>query len=255
MMKKRLLDLVLTVVGALVWVPVVLLVGLAIAITSGRPVLYRSVRRISRDEERRIVKFRTMIKNADKIANRDTVPVEKQQRFLNIAPDSPLYTPVGRKVERFALTELPQFLHILRGHMSIVGNRPLPENVMACLREEYPHADDRFLTPAGLTGPAQLVGRDALTDDERLTLEGAYCRAALTGYTFRLDLAILFATIFGVLGITKGLDYNGVIELIERHTRRARVTADAFEPAPALTRTEFGDAVPDGYADVDSNIA
>ena len=255
MKKKRILDLVLTIAGAVVWVPVVLLVGLAILVSSGRPVLYRSVRRVSNDEERRIVKFRTMIKNADKIANRDTVPVENQKRFLNIPPDSPLYTPVGRVVERFALTELPQFVHILRGTMSVVGNRPLPENVMACLREEYPHADGRFMTPAGLTGPAQLVGRDALSDDERLTLEAAYCRAVVTGYTWRLDLAILFATIFGVLGITKGLGYQGVLDLIQRHTHRRAADADAFGVPPTPLRTEFNDTSGDGYADVDSNIA
>ena len=127
------------------------------------------MRRVSTADLMRVVKFRTMVKNADKIANRDTLPVD-QVRFLNIPPDSPLYTRAGRLLERCGITELPQFVHVLSGRMSIVGNRPLPDNVMDCLREEYPYADDRFLTRAGLTGPAQLVGRDALTDDERLRL-------------------------------------------------------------------------------------
>ncbi|MEH3034281.1 MAG: sugar transferase [Aeromicrobium erythreum] len=231
MTKKRVLDLFLTIVGAVVWLPVVLTAAALVLLLSGRPVLYKSVRRISKDRQMRIIKFRTMIRNADKVANRETVPVQGDVRFLNIPADSPLYTPIGRAIERVALTELPQFLHVLQGRMSIVGNRPLPENVMQLLRDEHPHADDRFLSPAGLTGPAQLVGREALTDAERLTLEAAYCRAVHHGYTFRLDLAILFATIFGVLGITKALDYQGVLDLIDRHSRAPRRVA-AARPVP-----------------------
>lgn len=227
MKKKRFLDLVLVIAGSLAWLPVVSLAALVLLMREGRPVLYRSQRRISTTEVGEIVKFRTMVRNADKLVNRDTVPVDGAVRFLNIPVDSPLYTSTGRKLERWGITELPQFLHVLSGRMSVVGNRPLPENVIACLREEYPDADDRFLTKAGLTGPAQLVGRDDLTDAERLTLEGAYCRACRQGYTMRLDLAILLSTVGIVLGIKKGLDYQGVLDLIERHTKRRRTVVVA----------------------------
>ncbi|EFQ84302.1 bacterial sugar transferase [Aeromicrobium marinum DSM 15272] len=222
MKMKRALDLVLVLCGAIVWVPVLTVAALAVLIGTGRPVLYRSMRRIDDGQVVRIVKFRTMVKNAEKLVNRDVVPVENQVRFLNIPADSPLYTSVGRLLERCGITELPQFVHVIRGQMSIIGNRPLPENVMRCLREEYADADDRFLTKAGLTGPAQLVGRDVLTDAERLRLEGAYCRACIQGYSVRLDLAILLATVGIVIGIKKGLDYQGVLDLIERHSRRRR---------------------------------
>ncbi len=236
MWKKRALDLVLTTLGAIVWVPVVLVASLLVLVKEGRPVYYRSTRRVSTHRVVRLVKFRTMVRDAEKLVNRDTVPVEGGTRFLNISPDSPLYTPIGRTLERFAITELPQLVHVWRGQMSVVGNRPLPQNVMDSLREEYPYVDDRFLTSAGLTGPAQLVGREALSDAERLTLEATYCRACVAGYTVRLDLAILFSTIFGVLGLTKGLDYQGVLDLIERHTRvrRGRVVVSAQDAASAV---------------------
>jgi lipopolysaccharide/colanic/teichoic acid biosynthesis glycosyltransferase len=191
-------------------------------VTSGRPVFYRSMRRVSTRDLMRVVKFRTMVKNADKIANRETLPVTNV-RFLNIPPSSPLYTRAGRLLERCGITELPQFVHVLSGKMSIVGNRPLPDNVMDCLREEYPYADERFLTPAGLTGPAQLVGRDALTDDERLRLESAYCRACVHSYSLWLDIAILVYTVLIVVGVKKPLDYQGVLDLIERHSKTSKV--------------------------------
>ncbi len=222
MWKKRSLDLLLTVAGAVVWVPVVLTVALAVLVSEGRPVFYRSRRRVSVDEVVLLTKFRTMVRNADKLVNRETVPVASDTRFLNIPADSPLYTRIGRFVERFALTELPQLWHVLRGDMSVVGNRPLPQNVIDCLREEYPQVSDRFLTRAGLTGPAQIGAGEALTDGERLELEAAYCRACLNGYQAKLDVVILAATIFGVLGIGKQLGRRDVMDLIARHSGRPR---------------------------------
>lgn len=242
--RKRILDLTMITLGAVVWIPVLLVAALAVLLFAGRPVLYRSNRLVTSERAIKVVKFRTMIKNADKVANRDTVPIDNQVRFLNIPADSPLYTRVGRILERCALTELPQLFHVIAGSMTVVGNRPLPHNVMSCLLEENPQAADRFLTPAGLTGPAQLVGRDALTDDERLHIEAAYCRAALSSYRMRLDVAILASTIFGVLHLRKPMDYQGVMAFIERHSRQL---------APAHT-----DALPakvDGYADLDTPVA
>jgi lipopolysaccharide/colanic/teichoic acid biosynthesis glycosyltransferase len=234
MTRKRALDLTLTVLGAIAWVPVVLMGALLVLVTSGRPVFYRSNRRVSTGHLMRVVKFRTMVKNADKIANRETLPVTTV-RFLNIPTDSPLYTRAGRLLERCGVTELPQFVHVLTGRMSIVGNRPLPDNVLDCLREEYSYADDRFLTPAGLTGPAQLVGRDALTDDERLRLESAYCRACVHSYSMWLDLSILLYTVLIVVGVKKSLDYQGVLDFIDRRSKTPKLVEQA---EPALPESE-----------------
>jgi len=214
MISKRTFDVVLVTLGALIWVPVLTTASLAVLVFSGRPIYYRSMRRVSSGKVMKLVKFRAMVRNADKLANRETVPVANT-RFLNIPPDSPLYTSVGRTIERLGLTELPQLVHVLRGEMSLVGNRPLPENVMDCLRIEYPYADDRFLSPAGLTGPAQLVGRDSLTDAERLTLEGAYCRTAAHSYTFWLDFKIILYTVLIVLHLKESLTYQEVLDLVQ----------------------------------------
>ena len=221
MRTKRVFDLFVAITAAVAWVPVLLGSALMVLVMSGRPVFYRSNRWVRTGQMVRTVKFRTMVKNADKLVNRQTVPVEGV-RFLNIPPDSPLYTRPGRILEALGLTEIPQLLHVVRGEMSIVGNRPLPENVMQCLREEYPYAEDRFLTPAGLTGPVQLVGRDSLSDSERLRIEGAYCRAVMHGYRLRLDFTVLLSTVLIVAHLKQPLDYQGVMDLIDRHTKPTR---------------------------------
>jgi lipopolysaccharide/colanic/teichoic acid biosynthesis glycosyltransferase len=215
---KRIFDLALCTVSAVVWLPTLLLGSLLVLVFSGRPVLYASMRKVSVADPVKIVKFRTMVRNAAEIVNRDTVPVQGDVRFLNIPPDSPLYTKPGHLLEMFGITELPQFFHVLRGQMSIVGNRPLPQNVMDCLNQEHSDAEDRFLTPAGLTGPAQLVGRSVLTDSERLELEGAYSRGCLRSYSPLLDLKILVMTVLIVLRMRPGYTVPDVLSMIDRHT-------------------------------------
>ncbi len=248
MTKKRAFDMVLATVGAVVWVPVVLGSALLVLVCSGRPVFYRSMRRVSVDSTIRVVKFRTMVRNAAEIANRETVPVDGSTRFLNIPGNSPLYTRIGRLLEKLAFTELPQFSHVLRGEMSVIGNRPLPQNVIDCLEEEFPNATDRFRTPAGLTGPSQLVGRDYLSDADRLKLEGAYCTGAQRNYSVRLDLLILIYTILVVLRVKKPFTADEVVELVEKYTG---------VPVPALTPVDapvvlpaFSRAMPHMVGDV-----
>jgi lipopolysaccharide/colanic/teichoic acid biosynthesis glycosyltransferase len=109
---------------------------------------------------------------------------------------------------------------VLRGTMSLVGNRPLPENVIETLREAYPGAEDRFNTPAGLTGPIQLAGRDHLTDAQRLRIEIRYCEVARTSYSMSLDFLILLYTVLVVSGLHRNFTCEEIEELISRYDRR-----------------------------------
>jgi lipopolysaccharide/colanic/teichoic acid biosynthesis glycosyltransferase len=189
----------MTLLAAPLWVPVLAVCAALIYLFEGRPVFYVSRRQIGLGQVRPVLKFRTMVRNADKILNRDTVPVVGT-RFLNIPRDSSVYTPIGRIIERLALTELPQLLRILSGDMSLIGSRPLPTNVMNTLRAAHDYADLRFMTKAGLTGPVQLIGRETISDADRLALEIEYCKvAASEHYRMRLDLWLLLYTVFVVL--------------------------------------------------------
>jgi lipopolysaccharide/colanic/teichoic acid biosynthesis glycosyltransferase len=214
--RKGVVDVFLAIVTAPVWLPLLAVCAIAIWISEGRPLFYISTRRVFRSRTWRLIKLRTMVRNADKIVNRETIPI-RQSRFLNLPHDHPLYTPVGRIIERFHLTELPQFFHVLRGHMSVVGNRPLPENVIRALRDEFPWAEARFLTPAGLTGPVQLIGRDAISDEARLILEIEYCLGCLNSYSAWLDLRILWYTFLIALRLRRPMTIDEVGGLMRRH--------------------------------------
>jgi lipopolysaccharide/colanic/teichoic acid biosynthesis glycosyltransferase len=233
---KRAFDLIVTVLASVVWAPVLVLSCLAILVLEGRPLLYVSKRRVYAKRSTRVFKFRTMRRDADRIANRSTVPFEGT-RFLNIHPDSPLYTRVGRILERCCFTELPQLVHVLAGEMSLVGNRPLPEDVVAALKEAFPDAEERFLTPAGLTGPVQLVGRESLRDDERLRIEIAYCRLAAGAYSMRLDFLILLYTVLMGARLSNHFSVAEVEDLLARF-QGARRFAQRGAPLSAAHCTD-----------------
>jgi lipopolysaccharide/colanic/teichoic acid biosynthesis glycosyltransferase len=185
--RKRIFDCTVALLVAPCWLPVLAVCAGLILLLEGRPVFNVSQRQVGIGPVLRILKFRTTRRNADKILNRDAVP-------------STVYTPIGRLIERLALTELPQLLHAVSGKMSLVGSRPLPTRVMDILRERYPEADNRFLGRAGLTGPVQLIRRDAITDTDRLALETEYSRiAAGDGYCMRLDFWLLLYTVLVVV--------------------------------------------------------
>ena len=192
--RKRAFDLAFCVLSMPVWVPLTIIGILVVLCGTGFPALYVSPRIVYRGHTARIAKLRTMVPGAATIANRSTIPMDGQ-RFLNIGLESPLYTPVGRVIEKLSLTELPQFVHVLTGKMSVIGNRPLPHDVLSALAEVHPEAGDRFLTRAGLTGPVQLVGRDNISDADRLAVEIAYCRLCMRRYSMYLDLMIAVHTV------------------------------------------------------------
>lgn len=234
---KRVFDVTVTLLAAITWVPAILLSILAVWVLDGRPIFYVSTRRVYRKESMRVVKFRTMRRDAERIANRDTVPVQGT-RFLNIEKDSPLYTWIGRKIESCAFTELPQLFHVLSGRMSLVGNRPLPENVIAAIRESIPWCEDRFATPAGITGPIQLAGRERLSDAQRIVLESSYCHVAASSYSMWLDFLILYYTVLVVTSLHRPFTFAEIRGLIAGFDRDKVLAATAFadeleaEPGP-----------------------
>jgi lipopolysaccharide/colanic/teichoic acid biosynthesis glycosyltransferase len=234
---KRTLDLAIVVLGAPVWTVVLVLTASAIAVTSGFPVLYVSSRRVARNRSARVYKLRVMVKHADRIVNRDTVPIDGE-RFLNIPSTSPVYTKVGRWIERCSLTELPQLFNVLRGEMSIIGNRPLPENVVAALKSTFPNVEERFGTPAGLAGPVQLVGRDQLDDNSRLELELAYCELCHRAYSPWFDLRVLANTVLICLRLRRRFTVEEVKALILRSGGRRHSQNGMATPTAAAERRD-----------------
>jgi lipopolysaccharide/colanic/teichoic acid biosynthesis glycosyltransferase len=150
---KRAFDLAVLAGAHLALLPVWLLfwtlIPIAIVLDSGFPVFYGQ-ERVGRDGKRfHAIKFRTMVRAADRIG-----PAQTDR-------DDPRLTRVGRLLRRTALDELPQVINILRGEMSFVGPRALSVADIDSMRASFPDLDARFAVPAGLTGLAQVyAGRD-----------------------------------------------------------------------------------------------
>ena len=216
-MRKRAFDVIVICLAAVVWVPVVLVAALAVLVFSGRPIFYRSQRWVGPSRAIEMLKLRVMVPDA----NRVVAPIEAG-RFLNTPPESPLYTPIGRILDRTGLNEIPQFLHVLRGEMSIVGSRPLTPAVKEALTQQHPDLDTRWETPAGLTGLPQLVGRGSLTDFERLHLEATYSQRSAQRASVTLDFMILLNTVLITFNLRKPMTYEQALAMTAPRGSRVR---------------------------------
>ncbi len=174
---KRVLDVAVAGPILVVTAPVQAAIAVAVAVRLGRPVLFRQRRPGLHGEPFTILKFRTM-RPVDVGAGR--------------VDDASRMTPLGRFLRAASLDELPTLLNVLRGDMSLVGPRPL---LMAYLPRYSPAQARRHDVRPGLTGLAQVSGRNAVGWDERLALDVEYVDTR----TMRLDLAILLRTVRTVL--------------------------------------------------------
>ncbi len=174
---KRALDIVLSAAALLLLAPLLLLIGLAVLLDSPGPALFRL--RVAGRNGRAfdLLKFRTMIKDAQ----------QKGDPF-ETAVDDPRITRVGGFLRRWSLDELPQLWNILRGEMSLVGPRP---TFVEVARRYSPHEGRRLQMRPGLTGWAQVNGRNLLPWPERVVFDLDY----IERYSLWLDIKILARTL------------------------------------------------------------
>ncbi|MFO0916128.1 MAG: sugar transferase [Pirellulales bacterium] len=175
---KRLLDLAIAVPAAVVAAPVIALVGLLIRWQMGSPVLFRQQRAGYLGEPFYIYKFRTMLNTRD------------AQGVL--LPDEQRLTRLGSWLRRLSLDELPQLWNVLWGEMSLVGPRPL---LMQYLPRYSPEQARRHLVRPGITGWAQVNGRNALTWPEKFRLDVWY----VDHVSYWVDLKVLALTAWRVV--------------------------------------------------------
>lgn len=173
---KRSLDILLASLAILVLLPVFLLIALAIKLESKGPVFYNSFRAGRGFRIFRFFKFRTMEIDADKkLAKLVHLNQYNNSKFFKVQND-PRVTRFGAFLRKTSLDELPQLLNVLKGDMSIVGNRPLPLYEAAALTTN--ESIERFMAPAGMTGLWQIKkrGREDMSTEERISLDIAYAR-------------------------------------------------------------------------------
>jgi len=186
---KRAIDIVLVLALSPLWLPLGLVLAVLVKVTSKGPVFFKQ-KRYGRDRKFfMIYKFRSMYTDAPK-----DVPTHLLQN------PAAFITPVGRFLRKSSLDELPQVLNILKGDLALVGPRPALWNQDDLIAEREKYGANAI--PVGLTGLAQIRGRDELPIDVKAAYDGEYARRM----GFFLDIRILVGTVFNtVLG-------RGVVE-------------------------------------------
>lgn len=188
---KRGFDIVFTFPLFLLTSPLFLLISLLIKLDSKGPILYKSKRLKENGEIFEMLKFRTMVNDADRQLNA-IIHKDENGNLVHKRPNDPRVTKIGKFLRKTSLDELPQFINILKGNMSLVGPRPeLPE--MIKLYEPWQRA--RFSVPQGLTGWWQVNGRS----DKPMHLHTDEDLYYIQHYSIWLDIRILFRTIVVVL--------------------------------------------------------
>jgi lipopolysaccharide/colanic/teichoic acid biosynthesis glycosyltransferase len=198
---KRSFDLVFASIILLCISPILLIIAMAIKLESRGPLIYRSKRVGTGYQVFDFLKFRSMYKDADKrlvelqhINRYGSNEGNEDFAFMKFKND-PRVTRVGKVIRRTSLDELPQLFNVLKGDMSIVGNRPLPlYEAEKLTRDEWAR---RFLAPAGLTGLWQVAkgGKDNMTTEERIKLDIEYAK----NHSFGMDMSILARTLPAML--------------------------------------------------------
>lgn len=179
---KRIIDIIGSLVGLVILSPVFLVVALLIKMDSPGPVFFVQDRLGLRGKTFRIIKFRTMVMNAENIGDGLRVSSESDPRI----------TRVGRVLRATSLDELPQLINVLKGDMSLVGPRPPATYHPYNGFESYPEwAKKRFEMRPGMTGLAQVMVRNSASWDERIRLDLQY----IESFALHEDLRLLLLTV------------------------------------------------------------
>jgi lipopolysaccharide/colanic/teichoic acid biosynthesis glycosyltransferase len=194
---KRLLDVFIALAVLMCFSPLFLIIGLLIRLESRGPVIYRQKRSGTGYNVFDFLKFRSMYADADqRLAEMKHLNqyADQNSAFVKFNND-PRITKVGKFIRKTSIDEIPQLINVLKGDMSIVGNRPLPLYEAEQLTIE--DASYRFLAPAGLTGLWQVSKRGSadMSAEERINLDVTYAKK----FSFWYDIKIMLKTPFAII--------------------------------------------------------
>lgn len=196
---KRIMDLVLCSLVAVVTTPLMLLIALAIKLEDGGKVFYKQTRMSLDGKVFDILKFRSMIEDA-----------EKDGKSIPATGHDPRITKVGRIIRAARLDELPQLFNILKGDMSIVGPRPERLEHVVQYTEQIPEFDFRAKVKGGLTGYAQIYGKYNTSPYDKLRLDMMY----IENYSLMLDIKLIMLTLRIMFSkeSTEGFEQAAILE-------------------------------------------
>lgn len=175
---KRFLDIIISLLGLIILSPIILIVAILVRIKLGSPIIFKQERPGKDEKIFKLYKFRSMS--------------DKKDENGELLPDSERLTKFGKILRATSLDEIPELINILKGEMSLIGPRPLAICYLPYYNEKEKHRHD---VRPGLTGLAQINGRNAINWDKRFAYDIEY----VNNITFINDLKILFKTFYKVL--------------------------------------------------------
>ena len=184
---KRLFDIIFSVIGIIVAIPIWIIMPILIKIDSKGPVFFKQQRRTKNGKVFEMLKFRSMINNAENMGT----------GLFNYKDDFRV-TKIGRFMRNTSIDELPQLFNIFLGDMSIVGPRPCVINELGDFETLNSKYKKRFQVKAGLTGLAQVKGRNDISWDDKVTYDNIYVNK-FKKYGILMDIKIIFETALKVL--------------------------------------------------------
>lgn len=197
---KRLFDILIALIGCLFLLPIILIVKISYLLHKDFDSIFFRQKRIGKNgKEFNLYKFRSMVPNADEVLKellKNDEIARKEYKINKKLKNDPRVTSMGKILRVTSLDELPQFINIFKGEMSLIGNRPYLPREKEDMGLYY---NDIIKTKPGLSGLWQVMGRSNTTFEERLKLEQYYSN----NFGFRIDIKIFFKT-FGVVLKHKG---------------------------------------------------
>ena len=187
LMLKRLIDILGSLIGIIVLSPVYIIVGILVYLKLGSPILFSQMRPGKDEKIFKMYKFRSMLDSTNHLGE--------------VLPDEERLTPFGARLRSTSLDELPELFNVLKGEMSLVGPRPLLVEYLDLYSDEQ---KKRHKMRPGITGWAQVNGRNSISWSEKLSLDVEY----VENFNLLLDMKILFMTVFKVFK-KEGINQEG----------------------------------------------
>lgn len=202
---KRIIDIVGALVGIIVFFPVFLVLAIAIEIESPGPVLAETPNRVGKNgNEFRFYKLRSMIPNAHTLLHTDPKfkkLLEEYKKSSYKLHHDPRVTKVGKFIRKYSLDEIPQFVNVLLGDMSIVGPRAYYPFELKEQQEKYPHTQklvgEVLKIKPGVTGPWQVSGRSEINFDKRIEMDAGYAKKRSILYDLLMIIKTPLAMVTG----------------------------------------------------------
>lgn len=202
---KRTLDIVLSIIVGIIFLPLCLITAIAIKLESPGPILADTPKRVGKDGKLfKLYKFRSMITGAHELLRRDPKFRKLYREYKKSSyklREDPRVTRVGRFIRKHSIDEIPQLINVLRGEMSLVGPRPYYPDELKEQQNEYPLTKNLvrevLSVKPGITGAWQVSGRSEINFDKRIAMDAAYVRRKSLLYDIIILLKSPWAMIAG----------------------------------------------------------